>query len=1809
MLNEKEGILVVVATKNRVEFLKNALESIFIQTKKPLDVFVVSDSSNENVIKEKEMCLNYGFNFLKDKYTHNYAGNLNTALEEAFSKYAFDNQYDLNNIFIAFLDDDDTWHKEYLRECWNAHTDKTDIVACGLNYHTDDKCLPLVIPHELSIDSFLKGNPHIQGSNTFVRFSLLLKAGCFDENMDSTTDRDLFTRLLMLKPNITVVDKYLVEIDAKNSRERLTNNKEGKKVSLAKFYYKYESLMSNEVKRNFFTRAERFSDITDEKHLLKLLTESSTSHVSNINNNKACYLDKFPRLCFAFITTDINYAKRLINEIYEADYPSKKIIVFANLESLTDLEELKTLLEKNRIEFSLLSLNEAKELAKAHYFDQFVYDNLPNKGIVNDISVARSILQYYSFNNTNDKDAIYVLDEDMQFVSIHRENNEFHFKKADIKAFVSHYFNKTDVVIGSYSGDAPIPALSTLRNTLLDYVFTKKLGKNKLIQENLYFKSDYYYAFSNVGNMCNETPFPMFIDCSLKDVLAGKAISRPLFEYSNDDFEPIRRGGNTLFFNRKLLLIPNISIKISDYVSRRGDSLWIILAKKKGYKIIGSKFSLFQNRLSYEFDVDKEFKKEALDILGYSMISAISKVGFASRTSFYEEFYKAIKNRIVRFSISYFRVIGLLKILNDENVRYLENDELVYNFIRKIKELTNPSFINASFDELKSYITLDENKEILIEIEHFLTTKCKCSKPILLGYGLEGAIYRTTNKTYKVFFRKDNLDQFKLIASKLNLIEGFPKKIVFDDSLDFSYCSYDSVVNYKKYAGGYAKELAGFINNLRLNGLVIKNFKQENILVVDDQIIYIDLGKDIILYSEEEYEKSVERCYQMIKYSFLNKHQFKILISKSYQEKRKPFNFGLDVFKELIDDKKKEQIHDPIVLDLIHKHHPSSVLDYGAGKCKIANAISGKYNTFVFDIDKGTLHSRANDKITIIEDVEKVYRTFDLINCNKVLCCTDRAMNEYILNRINKLLPVNGRLILSICDPFFNNVDNTAATIKNYDGKYENSCEYQKITIYGSRNEYHRPFTYYERLLSKFGFIIDNVYEDKGIDTSSIAFVGEHLIFDCHKASKNKLKDCTLLIKANPMEANMVYENVKHIVSQLEKDDIFKEIILTIDSPSQDRTRRYAKDDDKKFDAEINRLKEDGYIDRIVSLELPNDYLLYQKYFSLKSHDVHSLNGQGLLATLKGFESCNTRYVFQTDSDIIYFNDGEENLTSALNVLKNKNALTLSLSIAHKNNGWTKESCRTEVRASFIDLGKLKERLPLENVLVGETLKNTWHRSLDKILSCDESIRLTSKHLFFIHPENELKNELNFLSIVRQQVEEDGFIPSIQFDSVNLVNSFKWIPTINKEVVIFIRGRNTPPIKLKRLFDSLAKQDYKDFQIVYIDDNSSDISSFEYIRTLASYSLIWKNKIIYIKNEVSIGSLANFEFFYKHICTDPRNIIINIDSDDALIGNDALSIVKEQFDRGHDVSVGNCFRLDKPLKNYDLVSFKESWKRNGDNIWLHPKCFRRYLCEYIQCFLYKDGKYIEVATDYAMMLPIVQYAYSPAFIKESIYLFDASNESQNKQGVYRDNSQQKMKYWLLGKAKEISKYPTIAVIGDGSIDDSSNEYKIAFELGKRLAELGYNIKNGGLGGVMEAVFKGAKSSLKYRTGSTIAIIPSANFNDANKYADVVIPTGLDILRNGLVVDSDAIVVIGGGAGTVSEIAMAWQKYKLIIAFNNVDGWGKKLAGQKLDCRIRYQNISEDCIYSANNVNEVINLLSKYLCLYTKKYHGIKRRKK
>jgi uncharacterized protein (TIGR00725 family) len=119
------------------------------------------------------------------------------------------------------------------------------------------------------------------------------------------------------------------------------------------------------------------------------------------------------------------------------------------------------------------------------------------------------------------------------------------------------------------------------------------------------------------------------------------------------------------------------------------------------------------------------------------------------------------------------------------------------------------------------------------------------------------------------------------------------------------------------------------------------------------------------------------------------------------------------------------------------------------------------------------------------------------------------------------------------------------------------------------------------------------------------------------------------------------------------------------------------------------------------------------------------------------------------------------------------------------------------------------------------------------------------------------------------------------------------------------------------------------------------------------------------------------------------------------------------------------------------------------------------------------------------------------------------------------------KYWL----HQRTIMGQIAVIGPA--DPSAEEYETARTVGCLIASNHETTVCGGLSGVMEAACKGAKE----QAGLTIGIVPDTG--GGNLYLDVVIRSGLGHARNALVVQSaDAVIAVGGGYGTLSEIAIA-----------------------------------------------------------------------
>jgi len=108
---------------------------------------------------------------------------------------------------------------------------------------------------------------------------------------------------------------------------------------------------------------------------------------------------------------------------------------------------------------------------------------------------------------------------------------------------------------------------------------------------------------------------------------------------------------------------------------------------------------------------------------------------------------------------------------------------------------------------------------------------------------------------------------------------------------------------------------------------------------------------------------------------------------------------------------------------------------------------------------------------------------------------------------------------------------------------------------------------------------------------------------------------------------------------------------------------------------------------------------------------------------------------------------------------------------------------------------------------------------------------------------------------------------------------------------------------------------------------------------------------------------------------------------------------------------------------------------------------------------------------------------------------------------------------------------------------------VAEAVGRELAARGAVVVCGGLGGVMEAACRGAKKA----GGLTVGILPGTDRAAANAFVDVAVPTGLGEARNALVVRAaDALIAVGVGYGTLSEIALALKAGKRVVGLDSWD---------------------------------------------------------
>ena len=123
--------------------------------------------------------------------------------------------------------------------------------------------------------------------------------------------------------------------------------------------------------------------------------------------------------------------------------------------------------------------------------------------------------------------------------------------------------------------------------------------------------------------------------------------------------------------------------------------------------------------------------------------------------------------------------------------------------------------------------------------------------------------------------------------------------------------------------------------------------------------------------------------------------------------------------------------------------------------------------------------------------------------------------------------------------------------------------------------------------------------------------------------------------------------------------------------------------------------------------------------------------------------------------------------------------------------------------------------------------------------------------------------------------------------------------------------------------------------------------------------------------------------------------------------------------------------------------------------------------------------------------------------------------------------------------------PLVGVCGAGIA--SPDEARAAREVGRRLAAAGAIVVCGGLGGVMEAAARGVREA----GGTCVGLLPGWDPDEAAADVTIALPTGLDEMRNPLIVRAArGVIAVGGAYGTLSEVAFALRLRRPVVALRS-----------------------------------------------------------
>ena len=1030
---------------------------------------------------------------------------------------------------------------------------------------------------------------------------------------------------------------------------------------------------------------------------------------------------------------------------------------------------------------------------------------------------------------------------------------------------------------------------------------------------------------------------------------------------------------------------------------------------------------------------------------------------------FAQRVHKYLKERLAAFRLSFHRILGLTCVLRqlveDEAFWWREEQYLsartrlqgfcdfldcsytmdVLNRIEREALALDAPHIRGFLEQLP--VEIESHRQQIsdfsalahsLEVERVANAKAVAVRlaatagPLaVLGCGKEGVALSDGTHVFKVFdYWWKSSDAISAPTFLRGLVGAWSDTRCLYPILDFHEAGHRAVLVYSfeasaPYVGGRGPSMVALLAECWRHGIVCRNIDPDNLRVVDERVRLIDYGSDIHPQSEREFITMCQRAY--MSYRWANRPNLKKIMREALKDEKIPELDGFERFYEAV-QKMTGQHETPEDVVLGMAGEAEYVLDYGCGNGQLARDMADRgMRVLGYDPDlayrprwESLCRGRDNPRFTHERSDALVAGPFDLVVCRRVLCTIeDDAEMRAFLSDLRASVSEYGRVVVTVCDPHFTFGGPTPEADRRLPpgARYEDTFAWSKrvCTTGRVRREVHRPERTLRREFARADLTVCRRVEVPTVDLERFEPASDQLAFELRPLMPLS-DEVSLLIKACAMEAATLDVQVPHLVSQLEDVRAFAERVLVLDSRADGFLRQYASGSLDDLRNVARRLVEAGWIDRIV--EGPGDgeatAALHQRWFGIPCPRTHAETGAQIASTLTGFEACATRYVLQVDADIMVgrVDRGHDYLADMLAVLTgDPEAITVSFNIAIEHDRPYTEAgeagpWRVEVRAGLIDLDRLRDARPLPNLLGGERLGLSWYRALDAAIKQGKgrSYRGGDCRTFYVHPPNVRKRDIGEWLAVLDRIEH-GVIPSVQHGEVDWVGTMAdWMGPPRREPFVFVvSGRNVSAGRLRRCIESMVRQKGAQWGAVIFDDASEPMCAEQFEIACGA---LGKHCTI-IRNRHRCGLLANMVTAIWVVCTNPESVIVTLDADDVLIGDEVLERLAAEYERGADVTVGSMLRTDK-VANYP-VCFDRPREHRGGNVWQHLRSFKKRLFDAIpDDALRLDGNYIDVPNDWAYMLPIVEMAEHPVHIAEPLYLYEPSGVGKGADRAARD---------------------------------------------------------------------------------------------------------------------------------------------------------------------------------------------------------------